>query len=538
MIKTWGFRKKMYIGGSLRLRTIFLVEDEVIVREGIKKIVPWEEQGFSFVGEASDGELALPMIQKLKPDVLITDIKMPFMDGLTLSRIVKEELPHTKIIILSGYDDFQYAREAIEIGISDYLLKPISKDSIVRTLKEVNKKMEEEDKQQEQYEQLVQESEKFEEYEKKDFFEKAISGTYNAKELLDMAHTLSIDVSAQSYAILLLFALRIKDPNKEHLLTKLKMSIKQVVDDKQVIIIQRTSDSLAFVVKSDANLMDQQMTQIIDQIQRICNAEEKLEKWKYAIGTTVNRLSAWKESYDSAMQALVGVTEKQEKDKMHFQNLDFHKLNEINVEEFLKNGLPTEVDDFVEAYFHSYGPSPLDSLLLRQYVVMNVRLTTYAFLNTLGKVEQIREKEETRFLNSIHNVETAKQYVKQIITEVIEIRSKISNQRYSNTMDKVIDYINQNYAKDDLSLNEVARIANITPSHFSTVFSKERGVTFVEYLTNLRMKKAKELLRCTSLPSMEIAYRVGYKDPHYFSAQFKKTQGYTPRDYRSGKDIV
>jgi two-component system response regulator YesN len=105
---------------------VFLVEDEVVVREGMKNNIHWEKEGFIFVGEASDGELAYPLIQKTRPDILITDIKMPFMDGLELSRLVKQEMPDVKIIVLSGYDEFEYAKEGISIGITDYLVKPIS----------------------------------------------------------------------------------------------------------------------------------------------------------------------------------------------------------------------------------------------------------------------------------------------------------------------------------------------------------------------------------------------------------------------------
>ena len=105
---------------------VFLVEDEVVIRDAIKNSIDWEQEGYEFVGEASDGELALPMILKEKPDILITDIRMPFMDGLELSRLVKKELPDTNIIILSGYDEFEYAKEAIKIGVEEYLLKPIS----------------------------------------------------------------------------------------------------------------------------------------------------------------------------------------------------------------------------------------------------------------------------------------------------------------------------------------------------------------------------------------------------------------------------
>ena len=101
---------------------VFLVEDEAVIRDGLRDKIPWEQYGFRFVGEAADGEMALPMIRKTRPDVLITDIKMPFMDGLSLSKIVSEEFPKTKIVIISGYDDFEYARKAIEVGVDQYLL--------------------------------------------------------------------------------------------------------------------------------------------------------------------------------------------------------------------------------------------------------------------------------------------------------------------------------------------------------------------------------------------------------------------------------
>ena len=122
---------------------VFLVEDEIVMREGIKKNIQWEKEGFEFVGDASDGELAYPLIQKTKPDILITDIRMPFMDGLELSRLVKQELPDIKIMILSGYDEFEYAKEAIKIGITDYLVKPISGAKLLEAVKKVAQVIEE-----------------------------------------------------------------------------------------------------------------------------------------------------------------------------------------------------------------------------------------------------------------------------------------------------------------------------------------------------------------------------------------------------------
>ena len=121
---------------------VFLVEDEAVIRDGLRDKIPWEQYGFRFVGEAADGEMALPMIRKTRPDVLITDIKMPFMDGLSLSKIVSEEFPKTKIVIISGYDDFEYARKAIEVGVDQYLLKPITRLTLKKTLLELKEKIE------------------------------------------------------------------------------------------------------------------------------------------------------------------------------------------------------------------------------------------------------------------------------------------------------------------------------------------------------------------------------------------------------------
>ena len=128
---------------------VFLVEDERIVREGLRDMIPWEQYGFVFAGEAQDGEVALPMVRRIRPDILITDIKMPFMDGLSLSRLVNRELPDTRIIILSGYDDFEYAQQAIELQVDQYLLKPITKANAIKALEQTKKRIEEEQDQKE-----------------------------------------------------------------------------------------------------------------------------------------------------------------------------------------------------------------------------------------------------------------------------------------------------------------------------------------------------------------------------------------------------
>ena len=182
---------------------VFLVEDEKVVREGIRENVLWEQYGFHYTGDASDGELALPMIRKIQPDLLITDIKMPFMDGLSLIKLVRKELPKTKIVIISGYDDFSYAQQAIHLGVEQYLLKPIIKDKLVEMLIEMREKMQEERYQQQYIENFKLEAQEYENFSRRRFFEQIVTGGLSVSEICETAKNLNIDIIAPFYNIVL-----------------------------------------------------------------------------------------------------------------------------------------------------------------------------------------------------------------------------------------------------------------------------------------------------------------------------------------------
>ena len=166
---------------------VFLVEDETVIREGLRDKIPWDQYGYRFVGEASDGEMALPLIRKTRPDLIITDIKMPFMDGLSLSRMVKDEFPKTKIVILSGYDDFEYARRAITIGVDQYVLKPVTRASLRTVLQEIREKIEREQQQEDYQTKLADEMREYEQFSMRHFFEKMLEGEMSVTEIYEEA---------------------------------------------------------------------------------------------------------------------------------------------------------------------------------------------------------------------------------------------------------------------------------------------------------------------------------------------------------------
>ena len=186
---------------------IFLVEDEMIMREGIKKNIDWEKENFVFVGDAADGELAYPLIMQKKPDILITDIKMPFMDGLELSRLVKAELPDMKIIVLSGYDEFDYAKEAIDIGITEYMLKPVTSAKLLETLHRVEKII---------LDQREKETVKSGADVEMKFFRKLVSGNMSVSLLLKEGRELGIELAASEYNLLLLQLFLGDDVDESH----------------------------------------------------------------------------------------------------------------------------------------------------------------------------------------------------------------------------------------------------------------------------------------------------------------------------------
>lgn len=176
------------------------------MREGIKNNIDWRAHGYEFCGEASDGELAFSMIQKLKPDIVITDIKMPFMDGLVLSRLVKKELPRTEIVILSGYEEFEYAKEGIKLGIARYLLKPVNGDDLLQEIGALAAQIEEKNREREISEKYWREMEKNLLQEKKELFRCLVTGTKSTAELLERAQEMKLDLSAMWYSIVLVKA--------------------------------------------------------------------------------------------------------------------------------------------------------------------------------------------------------------------------------------------------------------------------------------------------------------------------------------------
>lgn len=532
---------------------VFLVEDEIVVREGIKKNINWQQEGFEFAGEASDGELAYPLIQSTKPDILITDIKMPFMDGLELSRLVKKELPDIKILVLSGYNEFEYAKEAINIGITEYLVKPISGAKLLEAVKKVAKTIEEERQQRQFLLAYQKEQAESEQLARQRMFGNLVSGKYPVSTLLGEGREIGMDLAATQYNLLLFQVFTGKEAqNYSDELNQFTAGMEELVQDMQrVIMIDRGVEGFAFLIKGwEDDPIEEFLPGFLEKLEEAVKAYPQMEYFG-GLGVVVERLSELKTCFEKASHAYayrylwdrnqIVAGEAKEEPRMVDEELNLGALNVKNlernaVERFLATGLKAEAADFVEEYFHSLGEQNIQSMLFRQYITMDAYITAASAVEKLGYDSSVMVEECGDFKSMADVFTTTEQtisYLKHVLETAIGLRDAVSQKKYAQLLEDAKEYIRQNFQNEEISLNTVAASVNLSPNHFSTIFSQEIGQTFVEYLTFVRMEKAKELLRNSTMKTSDIAFEVGYRDAHYFSYLFKKTQECTPREYRS-----
>ena len=543
---------------------IFLAEDEVVVRETIKRMIPWEELGFELVGEAADGEMALPLLIRQQPDLLITDIKMPFMDGLTLARLAKKEIPGLKVVILSGYDDFNYAKQAIGIGVEDYLLKPITKNALIERLSEIRSRYEHEKTQKEYYEKFQREMQAYEKNSSRDFFEALVGGSMDMMEVYKRAEKLGLDIVAEAYNVLI-FTMNCdedfsgqRDEYSSWEAESLELLENFFAGHSSAMLFRSNIFSYGVLLKGQRETIEENTRACVDEIRKILSRQDGRREWFLAVGQSVERLSQIQKSYHTASRAFSqrylydenilyydemetmehpgGQAESE--DNAYLQKVDVNALNPAILQQFLSNGLQEETENFVKDYFYAIGQEPMESLVFRNYVILNVRFSVISFIKGLGCDTNEMESADTEevLAESGKNMESAIAYAKKMISQAIEIRDQNSGNKNRSILKTAVDFIDSHYMDEEISLNTVANVANVSSNHFSALFSQNMGQTFIEYLTTLRMNKAKELLRCTGMRSSEIAGEIGYKDAHYFSYLFKKTQGMTPSDYRKARE--
>ena len=517
---------------------VFLVEDEIVTREGIRDNVNWGADGFQFCGEAPDGEIALSLLETARPDVLITDIRMPFMDGLQLSRIVRERMPGVKIVILSGHDEFEYAQAAIKLGVAEYLLKPVSVQDMYGVLRRMAAQIEREQKDQADLRSLQAQIEQSRAALRESLLLKLVMGTISAAEAIEQGQALGADLIARWYLVALVQLRRGEGgpPSREQC-----RLIEEIVTDvagsnPDVFLLKKNAAEMVLILKGHVpEYLQEESSYLLSQIRR--RAQEAGCEPTIGVGAPKPHL---RDLYHSFVEALTAIQSRRSgrvpEGEASAERTELLKADKVAVDQFLRYGSKEEVDGFLANFVRPLSASAQHSPLLKNYLLMNIVVAAAQFVHELGGdiaqiVPDLAAVEE--MLAVIQAVDEIRAPARRILLAALAFRDSHLNEPYAAMMRQVKQYLARNYNDPNLSLQEVARQINLSPNHFSMVFGQEAGTTFKSYLTEIRIAKAKELLRTTTLRPSEISVEVGYNDPHYFSYVFRKHTGLTPTEFRA-----
>jgi len=525
--------------------SVFLVEDEIVVREGIRNSIPWEDTPYVLAGEAPDGEMALSIIKDVKPDILVTDIKMPFMDGLALARIVKKIQPWVKIIILSGHDEFQYAKEAISIGVEEYLLKPVSASDMLEAFGKVVCRIEEEKGKLDSMENLKQQVQSTSDMIRERWLGNFVTGLVDTEEAVEQARAQGIDLISRSYTVIIA-ELGVGEENFRELSKAKRTVLSYIGTGTDVISFSFGADRIVCIVKSNTQETLEESVYTFAQGIKFEVERNTQCTLAVAIGTPTERIGGIPHSYADALRAMkylsatgrrviVGINDIQTMEKV-----DFTKLGSDPVADRLRYVTRDDIECLVDQYMGMLGDKPLKTHFIGYYLLYDIMVAASAIIGELnGDIKAtfpsgLQQEYINRVSGSRELFETE---IRRIIGSIVALRESKGASRYCAMIQKAKRYIDIHFADPDISLHTVASFVNVSPNHFSTIFSQEAGESFIEYLTCTRIERAKHLLISTQMKSADIGYEVGFNDPHYFSFIFKKNAGMAPRDFRSEKNV-
>lgn len=519
------------------MKKILLVDDEIVFRETIRDSIDWHAEGFIYCGDAPDGEVALPLIEQLQPDILITDIAMPFMNGLELCSIVVNRFPAIKIIILSGHGEFEHARNALRMGIQDFCLKPFSQAELLATLHKVSAVIDKERDEQARIRQWERNESGQVQASRQKLLNDLCSGFITTVEALHLSAALDVDLIARYYNAVIIDAGRTSPSPLEEQEQQLLDRISSLKENSLLLQFQRTKTETVWILKG-ATLEQLQSELLPFKDLQAAIPDSSSLSMSIGIGSVQDRLQH------------VHLTFLDAAEDMHWRRLsrqNRHALWEDSMGQlepalflergwfvnFLKIGTASQLSAFIEEYTVALKTINWQSSSVGCYILND--LTIEAFRSAKDMYRHVSEPDTilAQLQQEIASVRTWQECCAYLIrlTELFWFwRSRMD--KYSDMLIKVKDFIQSRYDQDSLSLQEAADYVKVSPSHLSKVFSQETGQTFIEYLTQIRIGKAKELLKATTWRTYEIAHQVGYSDAHYFSNLFKRITGQTTREFR------
>lgn len=533
------------------LYRMILVDDEEEVRKGIIRKIAWEQLGFQVVGDAENGEDALEKIEQLEPDVVMTDIRMPYMDGLTLSARIRQKYPSIKILIFSGFDDFEYAQQAIKLNVTEYILKPVNVEELTEILNRVRENLDEEIEQRRNVSLLRENYRSSLPILRELFLNDLVCG--NAGQgIEERLREYEVDILDARKWLVAVVDIESEEAEEQSQLSIHKeqelipISVRKILEDNLNgycrMTIFKSTVGITLILAVDE---DNTQTGLIDLLNDVCKETRRILEVPITIGIghSCSGLDKISWSYQTALDALgykaiVGTGKTiyiNDMEPVSRGKLQFEAGDEAELVETIKFGPKEKIASVVRAIIGKMGDVKAHASKYQIYML--------AIVNCLTRLMQKYDLDLEAMFGSWENYTeliSGPQRREDAAERIIQVAYRMNeavNQERDNTTRKVIlearQYIQDHYQDPDLSVEMMCRQLHMSPAYFSTMFKKETGQTYIAYLTEVRLDKAVELLNTTSDKTYVIAQKVGYQEQNYFSYVFKKRFGVSPTRYRS-----
>ncbi|WP_239619110.1 response regulator [Cohnella mopanensis] len=528
---------------------LMLVDDEPIIRKGIRTSIEWDKVGIEIVGEASNGADAIEKAMQLKPHIVITDIRMPIMDGLALSGQLKNQLPGTKIVILSGYEDFEYAREALSLGVTEYLLKPVGAEELISLITVLKDEVIEKETQKNirlSYDLAINENSP---HIKSNFIIKILKGGFpDAPSILERAKILNLNLTDSEYIV---FAIDIDDSintiEDRYMANKnlLHFSVMNIAEEILLskasgLVCYSDSEHLIGLINAK-NVTETFMNSIFADIQYWINKYLRLSV-SIGIGEMNNRIMDINNSYSEAYAALRHKIYKGKSSIIHYSEVKDSQLSMSTLypseeEKAILHNLKTLNTDglyeTINMIFSKFRSSHMAAESIRN-ICSRLIVISISSIEEMGiNIQSSLSADFNPYTEAgkFEILDDLQQWVISIFDIIIAHLQDNKTLKFKSIISLALKYIEENYQKD-LSLSDIASIVYVTPNYLSRIFKEEVGINFTGWLNQFRVEKAKDLLKDAGAKTYSVANQVGYKDYKYFSHVFKKYTGYSPSEYK------
>lgn len=511
---------------------VLLVDDEKLERVLIKQGFPWEEKGFEIIGEANSGMDALEFIRHRNPQVVLTDINMPQMDGLELAEQISKEYPNCYIVIITGFREFDYARRAVKIGVEDFLLKPVNMNDIDKVTQKIKAKLDVRRKQQHEAKRLQERLVADYDILMESFFQRLVERRVNEEQAVAKLALYGYEKLLEDSCCILVGVKGEFQNHKGMLNTIMDLKIKE-----SVAFLHYMQHIIVFLMDGEAARGYELGQQILQAL--------LLQEIEATIGVSeVNHgFRGISNAYEEAKKALsTSVLLGQNQVityEAYVETVDKKRPMPVFMwEEFLfavENLLYDKKDELLAHYFQLVRESKGVDVEDLRLMTMDMLSKVGATLNKYG-INIFQLVGEDALFEGIRNIDTIEQsevLVRDSIDKAIAYHAKKKTKQTNRVVQQALEYVNENYCNPELSLRLVAEVVYSNESYLSRAFKKEVGQSLIEYVTRLRIEESIRLLNHSDLKVYEIAEKVGFRDPHYFSICFKKQVGSTIKEFRN-----